>query len=192
MTTIGIRTSPALLAAAALALAAAGCGSSGKSTTSSAAASPSTTSTASGGYRGYGGASSSGTSAASTTPAPASGSVTVSAKSSKLGTILAAGPKQKTVYLFEADTATTSACSAACTAVWPPVTGTASVGAGAMSADLGTITRSDGTKQITYKGHPLYMFARDGDKGDAYGQGLKSFGSDWYVLAPSGNKIDHS
>ena len=118
--------------------------------------------------------------------------MTVGAKSSKLGTILAAGPKQKTVYLFEADTATLSACNGECTAVWPPVTGTASAGAGAMSADLGTITRSDGTKQVTYKGHPLYFFARDGDKGDMYGQGIKSFGSSWYAIAPSGKKVDKS
>jgi predicted lipoprotein with Yx(FWY)xxD motif len=191
MTNIGIRTSPALLAAA-VALAAAGCGSNSKSTSSSAAASPSSTSTASGGYRGYGGGGSSGTSTASTTPASASGSVTVIATSSKLGTILAAGPKQKTVYLFEADTATTSACSAECAAVWSPVSGTAGAGAGASSSALGTITRSDGTKQVTYNGHPLYYFASDAGKGDTRGQGLKSFGSDWYVLAPSGNKIDHS
>jgi predicted lipoprotein with Yx(FWY)xxD motif len=106
--------------------------------------------------------------------------------------ILAAGPKRKTVYLFEADSAGSSACSAACSAVWPPVTGTPRAGAGASAGALGTITRSDGTKQVTYKGHPLYYFARDGDAGDAYGQGIKSFGSSWYVLAPSGKKVDNS
>ncbi len=46
--------------------------------------------------------------------------------------------------------------------------------------------------QVTYKGHPLYYFAKDGDAGDAYGQGSKSFGAGWYVLAPSGKKIDKS
>jgi len=61
-----------------------------------------------------------------------------------------------------------------------------------MSADLGTVTRPDGTKQVTYKGHPLYRFIKDKDNGDAYGQGAKAFGSDWYALAPSGNKVDKS
>ena len=61
-----------------------------------------------------------------------------------------------------------------------------------MAADLGTITRPDGTTQVTYKGHPLYYFRKDGDAGDAYGQGAKAFGAGWYVLAPSGNKIDKS
>jgi predicted lipoprotein with Yx(FWY)xxD motif len=61
-----------------------------------------------------------------------------------------------------------------------------------MAADVGMITRADGTKQVTYKGHPLYYFARDGDKGDAYGQGVVGFGASWYVLAPSGSKVDNS
>jgi predicted lipoprotein with Yx(FWY)xxD motif len=61
-----------------------------------------------------------------------------------------------------------------------------------MAADLGTITRPDGTMQVTYKGHPLYFYAKDGDAGDAYGEGLKSFGADWYVLTPAGKKIDKS
>jgi predicted lipoprotein with Yx(FWY)xxD motif len=178
---------PAALIAAAIALAASGCGSSSKSSTSSASASPATTSTASGGYgRGS-------STAATTTPATGSAqAVTVSAKSSKLGKILAAGPKHKTVYLFESDTSSTSSCTGACASLWPPVTGNASASAGAMSADLGTITRSDGTKQVTYKGHPLYYYARDGDAGDSYGEGLKSFGASWYVLTPSGKKVDNS
>ena len=85
----------------------------------------------------------------------------------------------------------------ACATVWPPVTttGKAQAAGQAMAADLGTITRADGTMQVTYKGHPLYFYAKDvkdGDAGDTYGQGLKSFGADWYVLAPSGKKIDKS
>jgi predicted lipoprotein with Yx(FWY)xxD motif len=45
---------------------------------------------------------------------------------------------------------------------------------------------------VTYKGHPLYYFVKDKDDGDAYGQGTKAFGASWYVLTPSGNKIDES
>jgi predicted lipoprotein with Yx(FWY)xxD motif len=188
MTNIRTIRPTALTIVAALVFVASGCGSSSKSTTSAASATSATTTTASGGY----GGSTSSTGTATTPQAPAGPAVAITSKSSKLGAILAAGPKRMTVYLFEGDTASTSACSAECAAVWPPLTGAATAGSGAMAADLGTITRSDGTKQVTYKGHPLYFYAKDGDKGDAYGQGLKSFGADWYVLAPSGKKVDKS
>jgi predicted lipoprotein with Yx(FWY)xxD motif len=57
---------------------------------------------------------------------------------------------------------------------------------------FGTITRADGTKQVTYKGHPLYLFVKDKDDGDAYGEAAKAFGAEWYTLAPSGNTVDTS
>jgi predicted lipoprotein with Yx(FWY)xxD motif len=155
----------------------AGCGSSNSSSTSSASTAAATPA--------YG--------ATSSTPTAASAAL-VTSKHNKLGTILAAGPKRLTVYLFAADTASKSACTSACATVWPPVTtnGQSRAVGGAMAADLGTITRPDGTMQVTYKGHPLYFYAKDGDAGDAYGEGLKSFGADWYVLTPAGKKIDKS
>jgi predicted lipoprotein with Yx(FWY)xxD motif len=110
----------------------------------------------------------------------------------KLGTILAAGDKKLTVYLFEADKGGTSHCSSACAGAWPPLIGTATAAAGAKAAEIGTTKRADGTTQVTYKGHPLYYFIKDKDDGDAYGQGKRQFGADWYVLAPSGNKVDES
>ena len=180
---------PLILGCAAVAVAlAAGCGSSGSSTTgttTSAAAAASTTKQATSGA-GY---------AAGTSSNPAAGSatgVTVSVKHSKLGTILAAGPKNMTVYLFEGDKGGSSTCTGACAAAWPPLTtgGRPQAGGSASSSMLGTITRSNGVKQVTYNGHPLYFFTKDGDAGDAYGQGVKAFGADWYVLAPSGEKVD--
>jgi len=115
-------------------------------------------------------------------------------KHGKDGTILAAGSKRLTVYLFEGDHGSTSACSGTCAQVWPPVTTTGAPAAHgtAVAADLGTTTRPDGTKQVTYKGHPLYFYVKDKDAGDAYGQGINSFGADWYVLKPSGEKLDNS
>jgi predicted lipoprotein with Yx(FWY)xxD motif len=120
--------------------------------------------------------------------------VLIVSKHSHDGTILAAGPKRLTVYLFEGDHGSTSACTGTCAQVWPPVTtATAATAAGAaITADLGTITRSDGTRQVTYKGHPLYFYVKDKDDGDAYGQGVHGFGADWYVLKPSGVKVDNS
>jgi predicted lipoprotein with Yx(FWY)xxD motif len=116
----------------------------------------------------------------------------VTTKHGKLGTILAFGPKKLTVYLFEGDKGGASSCTGACASVWPPVTGKPQPGGGAVSSDLGTITRPDGSTQVTYKGHPLYTFVKDKDGGDAYGEGAKAFGADWYALAPAGNKVDKS
>ena len=171
----------------ATALLAAGCGSSKSSSTTSAASA----------YPAEGEKSTSSAAATTptaTTPASGSGTAVIVKHASKLGTILAVGSKKMTVYMFEGDTGAASSCSGACASVWPPVTstGAATAAGAAHSADLGTITRADGTTQVTYKGHPLYFFAKDKDSGDAYGQGVKGFGSDWYVIAPSGSKVDKS
>jgi len=112
----------------------------------------------------------------------------------KLGTILAAGPEHMTVYLFEADKGAASKCAGACAGAWPPVTttGTPVAAGGAVAADLGTTQRSDGTTQVTYKGHPLYYFVKDKDAGDSYGEGVNGFGASWYVLSAHGGKVDNS
>lgn len=174
---------PGLIAVlGASALLAAGCGSSSKSSSATSAASA------------YPTASETSTRAAAKTPAAGAGVAVTVKHASKLGTILAAGSKKLTVYMFEGDKGASSNCSGACTSVWPPVTtsGSPTASGAASSADLGTIARSDGTTQVTYKGHPLYFFARDKDSGDSYGQGVKGFGADWYVLSPSGTKVDNS
>jgi predicted lipoprotein with Yx(FWY)xxD motif len=162
-----------------VALAIAGCGGGG-STSSSSAASATTASTP---------AAVATTAASGTTAGIATVSVV---HNSSLGSILVAGPKQRTVYLFAADKGPASTCSGACAEVWPPVitTGNPKAAGGANTADLGTITRSDGTKQVTYKGHPLYYYAGDGPNGgETSGQAISSFGAPWYVLTPSGSEV---
>ena len=72
------------------------------------------------------------------------------------------------------------------------MSGAATATGAAMASHLGTITRPDGSRQVTYNGHPLYYFVKDKDQGDSYGQGVNAFGASWYVMAPSGNKIDKS
>ena len=133
--------------------------------------------------------SSAGSSTPSSTSAGSAG-VTIASKQGRLGTILAAGPKQLTVYMFGGDRGPTPTCSGTCASVWPPVSSAAGVAAGgqALAADLGTARRSDGTRQVTYKGHPLYYYTRDAVSGDAYGQGINSFGAGWSVLTPAGTK----
>ena len=184
----------AVTAALSAAVALSACGSSSKtaSTSSTSSATPAaaqTSSTSSNPYSSSSGTSTSGASGSSGT------AVIVSTKHAKgLGTILASGSKHLTVYLFEADHGTTPTCTGTCEQVWPPVktSGQASTAGEATAAHLGTTTRPDGTKQVTYNGHPLYFYAKDGDSGDAYGQGIKSFGADWYALKPSGSKVDTS
>ena len=99
----------------------------------------------------------------------------------------------RALYLFEADTGTTSTCTGTCAQVWPPLltSGQAPVTTGAAQASLvGTSPRADGTRQVTYDGHPLYYFAGDMAPGDVKGQGIHNFGGGWYVVAPGGDEID--
>ena len=100
--------------------------------------------------------------------------------------------KGRTLYLFEADKATKSTCYGACAGVWPPLTASGAPKAGphVVASELGTTKRTDGTTEVTYHGHPLYYYAGDAQPGDTKGQALNQFGAEWYVLAPSGSKID--
>jgi predicted lipoprotein with Yx(FWY)xxD motif len=100
----------------------------------------------------------------------------------------------RAVYLWVKDTGDMSQCSGACAGAWPAVTATGTVTAAgaAKASDLGTITRSDGTKQVTYDGHPLYYFSGDSGAGTASGQGSDSFGAKWWLVAPSGSDVTAS
>jgi predicted lipoprotein with Yx(FWY)xxD motif len=120
-----------------------------------------------------------------------SGMASVDLAKSSLGNILVDG-SGRTLYLFEADKGTKSACSGACASVWPPLTsaGRPSAGAGVAAAKLGTAKRGDGKLGVTYNGHPLYTFAGDSGPGQATGQGSDDFGAEWYVLSAAGKAID--
>jgi predicted lipoprotein with Yx(FWY)xxD motif len=108
-----------------------------------------------------------------------------------LGKILV-DSKGRTVYLFEKDTGPMSTCFGACASAWPPVTvtGMPSAGTGAMKSMLGTTKRPDNTMQVTYNGHPLYLYQGDTKPGDTTGQNVDGFGAEWYVLSPEGNKVE--
>ncbi len=99
----------------------------------------------------------------------------------------------RSLYLFEADKGTRSACYGACAKFWPPLLTTAKpvAGAGARASLLGTTKRKDGKLQVTYHGHPLYLFKLDTKAGMTKGQDSHAFGAGWYVLTPSGVKIEH-
>ncbi len=122
-----------------------------------------------------------------------SGSMVITTATSSAGTFLADG-SGRAVYLWVKDTGGTSACTGACAGAWPPVMagGTVTAGGGAKASDLGTITRSDGTKQVTYDGHPLYYYVGDSGPGTASGQGSDQFGAKWWLVAPSGGDVTAS
>jgi predicted lipoprotein with Yx(FWY)xxD motif len=134
-----------------------------------------------GGSTGYGAASSAAT---------ASSSASVTARASSLGQIIT-DAQGRTLYLFEKDSGSSSACDSSCAAVWPPftTTGGALAGNGASASLVATISRSDGSRQVTYNGHPLYYYVGDRNPGDTSGQNLDQFGAGWYVVSPAGAQI---
>lgn len=153
-------------------LVAAGCGGS-DSSSDTAAASPTTTATTGGSASGGGVA-----------------TIDV-ADNPDLGQILTDG-SGNTVYLFENDENGMSSCSGECATAWPPVTtsGGPKAGNGADQALLGTVKRDDGAEQVTYAGHPLYLYAGDTQPGDANGNELDQFGAEWYALTPDGSNAE--
>jgi predicted lipoprotein with Yx(FWY)xxD motif len=101
------------------------------------------------------------------------------------GVTVLTNAKGLTLYWFAPDTATRSACSGTCAAYWPPVKGPASAGAG-VTGQLSTITRTDGSVQAVYDGHPLYTYIGDSGPGQANGNRLNLNGGLWYEVTPSG------
>ncbi len=150
-------------AVALIALVAAGCGGGGNGAT--AASAPPTT----------------------TTGHPATVGV---ANEGNLGTILV-DSKGRTLYLFQKDSGTRSACFGACAQAWPPLraNGKPTIGSGADASMIGVSARSDGRPQVTYNGHPLYLYAGDQKPGDTNGQGITAFGGGWFALSAAGNQI---
>jgi predicted lipoprotein with Yx(FWY)xxD motif len=95
-----------------------------------------------------------------------------------------------TLYLFAHDSANPprATCDGECALTWEPVSaqaGSVSV-AGVDQRGVGEVTRSDGTKQMTYEGWPLYRYLPDQKPGDTTGQGQ---GGLWFAIGPDGKKV---
>ena len=91
--------------------------------------------------------------------------------------------------MFDKDTAARkSNCDGDCAAQWPPViAGDSTPQLDGVDASLvGTVARTDGSKQVTLAGLPLYQFAKDSKAGDAKGQAV---GNVWWVVGADGKKI---
>jgi predicted lipoprotein with Yx(FWY)xxD motif len=112
----------------------------------------------------------------------------VTAKHTSLGTILVTG-SGKTLYLDVGDKPPHFACNGGCISAWPllQTSGKPIAKGGAVAADLGTVKHGSAT-QVTYKGHPLYLFVRDTSSNPTSGEGVNGF----YVVSPSGSKITHA
>jgi predicted lipoprotein with Yx(FWY)xxD motif len=146
----------------AAALIAAGCGSSG----------------------GSGGSASAPSTHTHTAAAPASSGSAL--KSAKIGgAVVLTNAKGFTLYWFAPDTSTKSMCNGSCAKSWPPAPGPATLSAG-VNGKLGTITRSDGSVQATFGGHPLYTFSGDNSPGQTSGNGLNLQGGVWHEVTVSG------
>ena len=122
-----------------------------------------------------------GSSSSSSPAAAAAGSL----KTATIGGVtVLTNSKGFTLYSFAPDTPTTSHCNGACAQNWPPVKGP--VSAAGITGTFGTITRSDGSVQATFDGHPLYAFAGDTAPGQAKGNGLNVAGGLWHEVTTSG------
>jgi predicted lipoprotein with Yx(FWY)xxD motif len=103
-----------------------------------------------------------------------------------------AGANGLALYVFLNDSDGKSACTGDCAGSWPPlvVAAAADVTAGSgVTGAIGTITRDDGTTQVTLGGAPLYYFAADTAAGDTKGQGI---GEVWYLASPAGTPVQQA
>ncbi|TWP36194.1 COG4315 family predicted lipoprotein [Leekyejoonella antrihumi] len=97
----------------------------------------------------------------------------------------------RTIYDFAGDAGSTSKCTGACAANWPPVPAPSSIPSkvAGVSAKLGVTTRSGGTRQLTVGGHPVYTYVGDTKAGQANGQGKVLNGGLWTVVSPAGSPV---
>jgi len=143
-----------------------------------------------GGGSGYGSSGTTSAGASQSAGATAASGTALKTANTSLGTVVVTSTG-RTVYYFEKDTANSgkSACTGGCASIWPAVTVTGTPTATGVTGKVGTITRADGTKQITLGGHPLYMYAGDSKAGDVAGQGVMGI---WWVVSPSGEEMTAS
>lgn len=98
----------------------------------------------------------------------------------------------RALYMFEKDARDASRCTGECAQEWPPFTATttASADSAVQSSMLNKIIRSDNTTQSTYNGMPLYYYHDDDRAGEIEGHGKNEFGGKWYLVSPSGSRIE--
>jgi predicted lipoprotein with Yx(FWY)xxD motif len=134
-----------------------------------------------------GGSGGSGNSPAAAASSGAAATTATTLEGKKVGSAtLLTNAKGFTLYWFALDTSTQSKCSGSCAHYWPPVAGPATAMSG-VKGTVGVITRSNGTKQATYNGHPLYTYVGDTAPGMAKGNGLNLSGGVWHDIVLTGS-----
>lgn len=125
------------------------------------------------------------------TGVPVTGPITVTTETAGSAPVLAAvgnpfpgGAASATLYSFSRDSATTSACTGSCANAWVPLLTSATpiAGPGVDAGRLGTIQRADGSFQISYAGHPLYLFSHALDT-TTNGDGITAFGGQFHSVS---------
>ena len=122
----------------------------------------------------------------SAVPAPAQGT-TITTGNSDFGPILF-DSRNQAIYIWEVETTSTPECYDDCAQAWPPVLteGAPTATGAALPNLLGTTTRTDGTTQVTYNGHPLYYYVDEGP-GEVKCHNVATHGGLWWVVQPNGN-----
>jgi len=127
----------------------------------------------------------------SASPLHASKGALVALRTTALGNVLV-DARGRTLYLFENDKHGRSACYFACATYWPPLLSSAKPrpGRGVRASLLGVTKRTNGKRQVTYAGHPLYTFIADKKPGQTTGEGLNNFGAAWDAIGASGRAVE--
>jgi predicted lipoprotein with Yx(FWY)xxD motif len=115
---------------------------------------------------------------------------TIGTSTTRLGEILV-DSKGLTLYLFKQDKGPRTTCFSSCARAWPPLRTKVQPTAGGNAKDslVATSKRPDGPPQVTYNGHPLYLYQGDLKRGDVTGQGVDSWGDVWWAVSPSGKQV---
>jgi predicted lipoprotein with Yx(FWY)xxD motif len=110
--------------------------------------------------------------------------VLTESSSDALGNYLTAASNGMSLYIYSSDTSGVSNCTDTCAATWPPYTVASAdnlTAATGITGTLSTITRADGSLQVTYNGAPLYFYSKDVNAGDTTGDGV---GGAWSIARP--------
>jgi predicted lipoprotein with Yx(FWY)xxD motif len=123
------------------------------------------------------------------TATPAKAGTSVRLRTSDYGRILF-GSGNRAIYLFDREESARSECYGPCAEAWPPVIteGKPRAADGVRTQLLRTISRRDGSRQVTYNGHPLYYYVNDA-AGQVLCQGVTEFGGVWRVVDRAGDPV---
>ena len=114
----------------------------------------------------------------------------ITVRRSRFGRVIFDG-RGRALYLFTRERSARPRCYGACADAWPPflVERRPRAGSGARGSLIGTTRRRDGTRQATYRGHPLYFYVGDTQPGQILCQDVFEFGGSWLVVSPRGRAV---